>query len=65
MDARHRIRIIAAAAAVAALTGGRAAAQEDGTDTPDTELGRAAQECIDVLISGTARSTTSRSTTMG
>jgi hypothetical protein len=44
MDARHRIRIMAAAFAVALLTGGRAAAQDE--PTPDTELGRAAEECI-------------------
>jgi hypothetical protein len=45
MDARHRIRIIAAAAAVAALTAGRATAQEE--PIPATELGRAVRECID------------------
>ena len=45
MDARLRIRIIAAAFAVALLTGGRAAAQEE--PTPDTDLGQAAQECVD------------------
>ena len=45
MGARHRIRIIAAAIAVVALTGGRAAALEE--PTPATDLGRAAQACID------------------
>jgi hypothetical protein len=44
MDARHRIRIIAAAVAVSALTGGRAAASAE--PPPNTELGRAMQQCI-------------------
>jgi hypothetical protein len=45
MEARHRIQIIAASIAVVALAGGRAAGATE--PPPDTDLGRAAQQCLD------------------
>ena len=45
MDARHRIGTIATAVAAVAFTGGRAFAT--APPPPDTDLGRAAQACLD------------------